>query len=1336
MFLSHWLRSLRANVWMSSSLRLRPRGGIACGRNWPAEVQILEARRLLSACGDDFAVVTAVEEIAPGAVIVHTTVDADAIDADSFSLNSFSSDGDAPPEIPSELNGNGLQFNLIPAGGMSQQAIDGFTAAANLWSSILTDDIIVNININFTDLAAGVLGSAGSTTQGLSLSNVRTALQGDAKSLFDQTAVANLPTDATLSLYTSNQNTLAPMIDNNGTTNNITLDVNTATAKAIGLRAANSITSDANISFNTDFTWDFDRSNGISGFDFIGIAAHEIGHALGFRSGADLVDHFSSGGAGGALDLNNFRTVTTLDLFRHSAGNESNGTDVDIRADMDVKYFSIDGGATSITTFSTGRWHGDGRQASHWKDSLGIGLMDPTAGSGEFNDITDFDVMAFDVIGWDVAMDYGDAPDTGIGTGTGNYRTNLDDDGPRHYLFDASGLITDPAGAPKVFLGSGVSNELDGQPNVNATGDTDDGIAAFPALTIGTTQNISVTSTAGGATLNYFFDFNHDGDFTDAGEAFAATLTTGTQSVPVTIPFNAIPGETLARFRISTAGGLSSTGPAADGEVEDYLVNLEAPPMFISEIMHNSGGSDFGNEYLEFRGAPNTLIPTGTYLVGIEGKGLTAPVPHGDIQTIFNLGGLTFGSNGYLVVKGSQNYAVDPNATVLTSPSSGFLNLPGGRYSADGGSAEIEDDSVTFMLIQTSTAPTLANDIDSNDDGIADGSVYAGWTVLDSVGVLDGGIGDVSYASLTFRNGTNGVAPNGTLVQVDFVSGYAARVGNSIDHFANDWVASETSHNPPLLRFGTDSYPDHIPSEEMLSDDLGALNTFSVNIAPVLLMPGSAVNYSGGMPAVVIDGSALVNDPDSANFDTGTLTVALTANGDAGDRLEIRNEGVGAGQIGISGSTVTFGGTAIGTFAGGTDGATPLVVTLNASATDAAVRALVRNVTFRTVSGNTPAAVRTVEFTLTDGDGGSTGPIAETINVSPTVYIVDDGDAAFSTVGSWVLYGSSGRGSDVRYIHNSAPPATATWEFSGLNSGVYRVSATWPGATASVRSTNAPYTIRETLAGPILHTALVNQIPDPNVYIDAGSAWDDLGTVKVLGNSLFVQLSNVGADNYVIADAIRLERMGDAPIETEIVAMTLSGQGINNGGSFDFGDTTTGNAVSRTFVIHNVGSTNLELQPASLPFGYSVVGSNFTAGQMVSPGNSVQLTVQLDAASPDSYSGPLFFGTNDADENPFFVMISGDVFAPAEAPVLMIIDNGAAGYSESGAWVDWNSNGRDGDLQYLTHAADPAGIATWAFTGLSAGQYRVSTTWVGARQPGQRRAVLRPRNVAADPCWR
>src|SRR5262249_60028 len=45
-----------------------------------------------------------------------------------------------------------------------------------------------------------------------------------------------------------------------------------------------------------------------------------------------------------------------------------------------------------------------GRQASHWKDNLGIGIMDPTSvPAGQANVITAQDIRAFDVIGWNVA---------------------------------------------------------------------------------------------------------------------------------------------------------------------------------------------------------------------------------------------------------------------------------------------------------------------------------------------------------------------------------------------------------------------------------------------------------------------------------------------------------------------------------------------------------------------------------------------------------------------------------------------------------------------------------------------------------------------------------------------------------------------------------------------------------------------------------------------------------------------------------------------------------------------------------------------------------------------
>lgn len=295
---------------------------------------------------------------------------------------------------------NALVVSLNPAAGMDPNALAGFQAAANYWQSQLTDNVTVNVNVGFSALGPDILGSAGSTRAVFSVADVRAALIGDATSTNDMLAIGNLPTlsglggISFLTQVNSETGSSAVTLDNDDSDNNRFLYLNTANAKALGLMGANAA-ADASITFSSLFSWDFDQSNGVGAGlqDFVGVAIHEIGHALGFVSGVDIVDD----DIGNPTNLDNYAIYSALDFFRFSAPGTLN------LAAGDAAYFSLDGGTTNLGNFSTGSFYGDEEQASHWKDNLGLGIMDPTMNpAGQINTPSALDLVAFDVIGWNL----------------------------------------------------------------------------------------------------------------------------------------------------------------------------------------------------------------------------------------------------------------------------------------------------------------------------------------------------------------------------------------------------------------------------------------------------------------------------------------------------------------------------------------------------------------------------------------------------------------------------------------------------------------------------------------------------------------------------------------------------------------------------------------------------------------------------------------------------------------------------------------------------------------------------------------------------------------------
>ncbi|MCB0518465.1 MAG: hypothetical protein KDD27_05985, partial [Saprospiraceae bacterium] len=98
-------------------------------------------------------------------------------------------------------------------------------------------------------------------------------------------------------------------------------------------------------------------------------------------------------------------------------------------------------------------------------------------------------------------------------------------------------------------------------------------------ISTGSTYTLNVTNGAGfsGDQCRAWFDWNANGDFTDAGEEFI--LTSGNNldwTVDVLVPGGATLGTTRMRVRVTYTTGMAPCGVASFGETEDYCVTIEA----------------------------------------------------------------------------------------------------------------------------------------------------------------------------------------------------------------------------------------------------------------------------------------------------------------------------------------------------------------------------------------------------------------------------------------------------------------------------------------------------------------------------------------------------------------------------------------------------------------------------------------------------------------------------------------------------------------------------------------------------------------------------------------
>ena len=311
---------------------------------------------------------------------------------------------DAPNQITvqSDNSATGLTINFVELSQLQsdpQEAavVAAFQRAAKVWTDRIKTPITVTINIDYgvnapggTAFPNGVLGSTSSRRTLVDYPSVRTNLLAGSSGAAETTIYNRLPTTA-----------VPTDVGNGGV-----VSVNRSLAFALGLPVTNpGDTVIATMGFNSKFHFDFNPDDGITPtfIDFNSVATHEIGHALGFTSGAGQ----GSTSIVTIWDLFRFRPGTTTASFPTAQRIMSIGGE---QVYFTGETFSVSNKPTSELRLSTGGpdpgpSDGDGKQSSHWKDDAlnggnFIGIMDPTVPSGVAESATENDFATLETLGW------------------------------------------------------------------------------------------------------------------------------------------------------------------------------------------------------------------------------------------------------------------------------------------------------------------------------------------------------------------------------------------------------------------------------------------------------------------------------------------------------------------------------------------------------------------------------------------------------------------------------------------------------------------------------------------------------------------------------------------------------------------------------------------------------------------------------------------------------------------------------------------------------------------------------------------------------------------------
>lgn len=390
--------------------------------------------------------------------------------------------------------------------------------------------------------------------------------------------------------------------------------------------------------------------------------------------------------------------------------------------------------------------------------------------------------------------------------------------------------------------------------------------------------------------------------------------------------------------------------------------------------------------------------------------------------------------------------------------------------------------------------------------------------------------------------------------------------------------------------------------------------TFSFTVAPVNDAPtlgnlnGDTRIWSeatGGNTGIDQGSDATLVDPDSANLNGGTITVAITGGSLAEDRLS-----VGAvGLVNSSGGTITHNGTVIGTVSGG-DGATLVITFTSALVTPAMAQDVLRAILYTNTGGDNPTAgVRNLTVTVTDGDGGT----SNVAGVAITVTAENDAPSATSLPADVTVTEDTASNLDLSAVTISDPDSASITVTLAAGAGTLAASS---GGSVTVGGSG---TGTLTLTGSAANIDAFLNTSSNVTYTGASNAsGDNATTLSASANdgSGSVNLGTVNIDITAVNDAPTLTGLPADRTATEDAASDL-----------DLSAITLADVDSASITVTlSVGAGTLT---AASGGGVSVGGSG--TDTLTLTGSPAAITTFLDTLSAVRYTGAANANGNDAD---------------------------------------------------------------------------------------------------------